>query len=97
MKYVPYITTRIDDEFGVQTLEEYDDTNLFDTYEEAEAELDKIMSESDGPFGIFAIENGEIAHRYNCGPDDDDDCFDFDSDDLEMGFNPYMGCYDYDC
>lgn len=25
----------------------------------------------------------------------DYDCEDWDS--LELGFNPYMGCYDYDC
>ena len=33
------------------------------------------------------------------GEDDDDeeDYFDDDFDDLEIGFNPYMGCYDYDC
>lgn len=32
--------------------------------------------------------------------DDDDEDDDYDEpyqDDLEMGFNPYMGCYDYDC
>ena len=23
--------------------------------------------------------------------------YDADDEDLEMGFNPYMGCYDYDC
>ena len=29
--------------------------------------------------------------------DDDCDC-DYDApDDIELGFNPYMGCYDYDC
>lgn len=32
--------------------------------------------------------------------EDDEECEDDyyeDSDNLEMGFNPYMGCYDYDC
>lgn len=33
--------------------------------------------------------------------EDWEDDFDFDDleepDDLELGFNPYMGCYDYDC
>ena len=28
-------------------------------------------------------------------PEDDDDYYDDDVD--ECGFNPYMGCYDYDC
>ena len=27
------------------------------------------------------------------GPDDNPDWDDYD----EMGYNPYMGCYDYDC
>ena len=29
--------------------------------------------------------------------DDDDDYCEPSSEDLEMGFNPYMGCCDYDC
>ena len=30
------------------------------------------------------------------GPEYDDEFFDY-VDDLEVGFNPYSGCYDYDC
>ena len=31
--------------------------------------------------------------------DDFDDCDDYDYDDCdyEVGYNPYMGCFDYDC
>lgn len=30
--------------------------------------------------------------------EDDEDDYDYDEpSDLEIGFNPYMGCYDYDC
>ena len=109
MKYVPFITTCIDDAFGTQVHTEYDSDNLFDTYEEACDALDEIADESEGLYGIFAIdEEGNIAHQYNHGNKSDDeadieahdeffDCFDCDRDDLEMGFNPYMGCYDFDC
>ena len=34
----------------------------------------------------------------DCDPSDDEEGFsDDDPADLEAGFNPYMGCYDYDC
>lgn len=29
--------------------------------------------------------------------ENEDDCPDYDDADLETGFNPYMGCYDFDC
>ena len=101
MKYTPFITVYIADEFGTQVHTEYDSDNLFDNYDEAQNALDEIMDESDGHFGILAIdEDGNVVHQYNHGEaeDDeaDDDCFD-DFDDLEIGFNPYIGCYDYDC
>jgi len=96
MKYVPFTTAYIDDEFGVQHVVEYDEDTMYDTYEEAENALDEIMEQSDGGYGVLAIENGEIVHRYNCG-EDDGEC-DYDEPwDLEVGFNPYMGCYDFDC
>ena len=101
MKYVPFITTCIDDAFGTQVHTEYDSDNLFDTYEEACDALDEIADESEGLYGIFAInEEGNIAHQYNHGnvnDEEEDDSFDYDDDSIEMGFNPYMGCYDFDC
>lgn len=99
MKYVPFITTIIDDEFGTQVHTEYDDETLFDTYDEAVDALDEIMDESDGTFGILGIENGKVVDQWNHGTaeeNDEDDYYE-DYDDLEIGFNPYMGCYDYDC
>ena len=29
--------------------------------------------------------------------DDDDDDYDYEDDFDECGYNPYMGCYDFDC
>lgn len=29
--------------------------------------------------------------------DEDDSCDEWDDADLEMGFDPYSGCYDFDC
>lgn len=29
--------------------------------------------------------------------DNEDYCPDYDDADIEMGFNPYIGCYDFDC
>jgi len=40
--------------------------------------------------------------KYDCH-EDCDDCYDYDDDydyddcDYEMGYNPYMGCFDDDC
>jgi len=31
------------------------------------------------------------------GLTEDEDIEDYDDCDYEIGFNPYMGCYDYDC
>lgn len=29
--------------------------------------------------------------------DEDDEIFEYDDDFIECGYNPYTGCYDYDC
>lgn len=44
---------------------------------------------------IIEIETGEVLWDYahNFAPDDCEP----DDWDAEMGFNPYEGCYDYDC
>ena len=44
-------------------------------------------------FGSY-YESWEEYESYN--EDEDEDCEPDDSD-LELGFNPYMGCYDNDC
>ena len=36
----------------------------------------------------------ETDEEYDEDDAEDDYC---EPDDLELGFNPYMGCYDYDC
>ena len=35
--------------------------------------------------------------EYWCGAEEPEEDYDFDDDDIEVGFNPYMGEYDYDC
>ena len=63
------------------------------------------------PFEVFyedddvIIETRDISRNdyveyseYAEDAEDDDDDYDYDEpSDLEIGFNPYMGCYDYDC
>lgn len=44
-------------------------------------------------YAMCADPNGEVTLE----DDDFDDDFDNYCDDDEMGFNPYAGCYDYDC
>ena len=51
----------------------------------------------DEPYLCFTSEDDYFA-EYDTDEADDDYDGDYDSpDDLELGFNPYMGCYDYDC
>lgn len=48
----------------------------------------------------FVVENIEDDNGsvFVCKDDEDDDTIgDFDDDYTEVGFNPYLGCYDYDC
>lgn len=46
---------------------------------------------------ITSATTGEIVAQ--CEADEDDEAWDedFDDDVDECGYNPYMGCYDYDC
>ena len=41
----------------------------------------------------------DYAHFIECmeALDEDEESEDWEPYDLEMGFNPYMGCYDWDC
>ena len=92
MKYVPYTTVCIDDERGSNWLTEYDDDNMYDTLEEAEKALWEVADQSDGAYGIFVYDGGKrVDELVYSDSEDYDDAFD------EVGFNPYMGCYDYDC
>ena len=92
-KYAPYITTRIDDEFGVQNIEGYDSENQFDSYDEALEELEELAKESEGEFGVLELEDGKIVRRYVLS---DDDYIEPDDRWAEVDYNPYTGSYEYD-
>lgn len=52
---------------------------------------------------VTSATTGELIAEAERDEDDDsfenaeDDDFDFEDDVDECGYNPYMGCYDYDC
>ena len=54
---------------------------------ECETDEDKEMVEK-----TYFYEQYELE-----GLTEDEDIEDYDDCDYEIGFNPYMGCYDYDC
>lgn len=54
-------------------------------YEEAQEVLREIAEEDEEAETLYA--------EY----DEDDVLNDYDYGDDDMGFNPYMGCYDFDC
>ena len=56
-------------------------------------ELDEISIDEYGQCEDYAYRTTPV----NEVEDFDDECPDYDDDDIEMGFNPYSGCYDYDC
>jgi hypothetical protein len=44
---------------------------------------------------ICDAETGEVVATVT--RDDEDDDYEYEPDYDECGFNPYMGCYDFDC
>ena len=64
------------------------------------------MTCADSNCGYYWKEEGELFARCHypddgtpapCEYDDDEDYEDFDDDYDECGFDPYEGCYTYDC
>ena len=54
-------------------------------YEEAQEVLREIMEEDEEAESLYAeYDEDDVLDDYEYGDDD-------------MGFNPYMGCYDFDC
>lgn len=54
-------------------------------YEEAQEVLHKIAEEDEEAESLYAeYDEDDVLDDYEYGDDD-------------MGFNPYMGCYDFDC
>ena len=54
-------------------------------YEEAQEVLREIMEEDEEAESLYAeYDEDDVLDDYEYGDDD-------------MGFNPYLGCYDFDC
>lgn len=58
-----------------------------------DAETGELIAECTSESGPTAVEDWDDEPNY----DEYDSGEDYDDADLEMGFNPYLGCYDYDC
>ncbi len=98
-KYVPFTTVCIDDERGSNWLTEYDEDEYYTSIKDAECALEEMKVDSDGAYGLFVYEGDKRVDEIIYSGDDDypeDDYYE-DWDNLEVGFNPYMGCYDFDC
>lgn len=69
----------------------------FDDTEEAYAAFGQAceLAEAAGltACDLIWVATGEVVASY----EEEDDESDFDEADLECGFNPYEGCYDWDC
>jgi hypothetical protein len=59
--------------------------------------IEKKMDEDYGinECAICDAETGEVIATIT--RDDEDDDYEYEPDYDECGFNPYMGCYDFDC
>lgn len=67
---------------------------VVDTYEEAKEAFDhatEAMHEVGDYVEIYDLETDCVVESFENGTDEWDDTYD------ECGFNPYTGCYDYDC
>ena len=72
---------------------------MFGLPEEEEEEEDDFSSDSE--YEILSEEYIGCTPEEFCGitdeEEEEEDDWDFDEADLEMGFNPYLGTYDFDC
>lgn len=64
---------------------------LREVYEEMYEELEFL--------GIDPREDEEMKQLWldEIIAEENEDIFEYDDDFIECGYNPYMGCYDYDC
>lgn len=73
------------------------------TLEQALAKAQEFIDFGIETVTITSATTGELIAEAERDEDDDsfenaeDDDFDFEDDVDECGYNPYMGCYDYDC
>ena len=102
--YTPYSVELIDDEFGTYRSEGVGtETEDFD---KAFDEFVEDFMDDCNECGFIVRVNGKAHYRtygedFTVDENGDYQSIDYtpcdEPIDLEMGFNPYMGCYDYDC
>lgn len=74
-----------------------EDKYLLESYESALEFLLMLLEAKDEDEKVM-IEKTYFHEQYELeGLTDDEEIEDYDDCDYEVGFNPYMGCYDYDC
>ena len=73
--------------------------NPFDPMYETLREVYEEMYEELEFLGVDPTEDEEMELLWldEIIAEEDEDIFEYDDDFIECGYNPYMGCYDYDC
>jgi hypothetical protein len=75
----------------------HEDKYLTDTYANA-LEFILLLLECESDEDKEMVEKTFFHEQYELeGLTEDEEIEDYDDCDYEIGFNPYMGCYDYDC
>ena len=75
----------------------HDDKYLTDTYANA-LEFILLLLECESDEDKEMVEKTFFHEQYELeGLTENEEIEDYDDCDYEIGFNPYMGCYDYDC
>ena len=75
----------------------YEEEYLIDTFENAYLFVLMLVECADETEKAM-LEETYFHEQYELeGLTDDEEIEDYDDCDYEIGFNPYMGCYDYDC
>lgn len=75
----------------------YEEEYLIDTFENAYLFVLMLVECADETEKAM-LEETYFHEQYELeGLTEDEEIEDYDDYDYEIGFNPYMGCYDYDC
>ena len=91
-----YEIIRKENGFKIQ-VNDYEEEYLVESYESA-LEFMLMLLEAKDEDEKAMIEEMYFHEQYELeGLTDDEEIEDYDDCDYEIGFNPYMGCYDYDC
>ena len=72
---------------------------VFAGYDEWNEGLEQTVFDDyqDMAFEALSPEDGDEVDEPLADGEDDDEDFDYEPDYDECGFNPYLGCYDFDC